>query len=188
MAEYRESAPGGKLEKIPSQLTYDPKTFAKKFYESDQYEKARERYFNSKHWSLNPAKIDEEKQELFEESETAKNAMIDFGRYSCQLKYSVQHIPEKAIGPIAKYLEFIQKVREPRRKSGEEIQRDEDRRYHLHEEAADALVEAGVAKSTKLARALVRLMAISEGLDTFENALRPDAKRAEIIAKNQTNF
>lgn len=155
----------------------DPVEFITHFRESSWYQKAYEEFFKGK--KLAPDATEREKTQAFLESEHAKYALVDFGTKEAHLRYNPDQYPLTSRHAINTYVASIEDVVKMTRGGAtkEEIMSLDELRFHYHETAAQEMVKDGVVPTTKLGRALARLILIDKGLDTRDNAREPDVNR-----------
>jgi len=154
----------------------DPKEFLENFFGSDEYRKAYESYYEGK----KPIDVaEEEKRESFNQSENARIAIINFSRNNrIILKYDRDMYSDDFKRHFEDYRHSIKDIRKGTRylNSQEILERDEYRRY-CHSNCADTLIRDGITSSRDLARGLVQLLTIEEGLETFGGAEEDDNER-----------
>ncbi len=168
------------LERIESSegVIENPRKFMSSFYSSEEFDEAYRDFFKGKR--LTPDVTDEEKKQVFFESEKAKQALINFGM-RIKLKFSSDHYPQSVARVIDDYISAVKSLlnTEGRRISGDEMIELDQHRNQLHVQAASILASNEIVPSVKLGKVLCRLILIDEGLDTFDSARVPDILRIQ---------
>ncbi|MFC1625482.1 hypothetical protein ACFL1Q_00365 [Patescibacteria group bacterium] len=162
--------------KVDNILVNDPWELMDRFYKSSEYKKGFEDFFEGK--KLTPDVTEKEKEKEFLSSEVAKIALLDFSIINeVSFKYRPEKFPPNAREAIGIYICHLKEQKKVLEKDNVEVL--DSLRWHYHNDAADALVECGIAPSRKIGRTITRIVAIEKGLDTYENAKKPDIKAIE---------
>lgn len=169
----------GETEQQPELKTLsDPKEFMDTFYKSSYYKNAYNEFYKGK--SPDPSVTQEEKDIAFKESEEAKFALVDFGTKDTSLEYDSKKYPAGSRQAIAIYSDSVEdffKLMRSSEKTQDEISALDQLRFVYHGVAAEQLVKDKIVPTTKLGRALCRLILIDKDLDTANSAREPDLAR-----------
>jgi hypothetical protein len=153
----------------------NPYELMDRFYSSKIYELGKEKYFKDK--TLSSDVTEKEKDRVFLDSQDGKNSFMDFNEYEVKFSYNPQTFPDRCADAIKTYIDHvaytIKKEKEGFR-DNEEVEALDSLRWDYHNAASRSLIEAGIAPSLKIGRAIARLVAIEKALDNFDNARRPD--------------
>jgi hypothetical protein len=175
--------PGSTPEAVPElPFTDDPKFLMDSFRQSLQYtESYNERWAKLK---PSPETTEEEKRQIFEQTESAKGALIDFSKSNLKFKYNPQKYDPETHEAIETYIwtvnGLIKAVSSPTgdREMDKDIILSADQyRSVKHTELARMFVKNGFTSTVELGRVLARLILIDKGLDNFENASISDEER-----------
>lgn len=155
----------------------DPRIFLDGFYSSHHYSEALDRFLRNK--KIDPTVTDEEKRVSFLSQDTAKFALMDYGEYLARLKYDSGFYSDPAKYAIKIYLGSIEdyiKIGNSYDSTQEDREAIDSIRRTYHTTAAEQLVKDPKLDipTEKIGRAIVTLIAISEGLETFRAGRVPD--------------
>lgn len=167
--------PGEIPNTVPS--TESPQEFLEGFYQSSYFKDYFEKFFKDK--TPDSDVTEEEKRDVFLNSEKAKSAFLDYAKKEKGLKYNPIFYSQEAQEKMNNYISSVKSAIKASREGsspGDIITLD-SLRSEYHTETADQLVKDGITPSHKLGRAFARLVLISKGLETFEQAVVPDIKR-----------
>lgn len=115
----------------------------------------------------------EEQRMVFEHNDAAKLALIAFAERTTGLRYDPAAFGAAAPA-LERYVEHVRYVKRhmlthPNRNEIAELDRLRSR-YHL--DAAEAMVDQGIAPTIKLGRTLARLVLVDLGMETYDDARR----------------
>ncbi len=165
----------------PEKIKIDnPRELLGLYRQSPAYHEAYVGFFAEK--KLTDDVTDEEKKEAFEGSDRAKGAFIDFAQQVGGLSYNSDFYSERAQKSLRAYLAMIQDYMKFNRSGDREFNQSnlialDTMRVAYHYEASGILMEDKVVPNIKLGKALVSLIAISSGLETYELARQDDLTR-----------
>ena len=157
----------------------NPREFMDGFFKSKWYQNAFARFYQNKEPA--PEVTMEEKLLVFEQSDAAKSALVDYGVYDTHFKYNPDFYPKTSQESVNTYLECVEDlIKAIRQGVGRDEREVKDTiRYQYHEEAARSLVRDRIVPTEKLGRAMARLILIDKNLDTESSARTPDLLRLE---------
>lgn len=182
------TTPNQETQEQPRETVSDPRRLIFLWRESPQYQQAYEDFFMGK--KLAPDVTEEEKQHAFEGDYRASQSLIVFVQKG---DYRFSYVSEQYSKPlreaVANYVESVnfliyQNIHGDR----DELLMADKNRAHFHGELARQLVKEGIVSTTKIGRALGRIILIDLGLDTFSSARRTDQDRARILAYQNSNL
>lgn len=157
----------------------NPITFLNGFRNSSFYINAYRNFFTGK----NPASdvTEEEKKVVFEQSEDAKIALVDFAEKNVEFRYNPLYYSPQAVTAIETYVGHVHRMQQALQQgiSREEIETLDFQRTSYHVALGHALVIDSLAPNVKLGRVMGRLMLIEQGLTTYNNTREPDVTRIQ---------
>ena len=119
---------------------------------------------------------EEELKRVFEGGESASYAMIIYARDVRGLSYAPSNYTEETVGAISEYVKSVEELISGLRERWN-IEFLDSSRAACHNRAAQELVSSGIVSTTKLGRAMCRLILIDKGYDTYESAGASDIER-----------
>ena len=158
--------------------TTNPKELITGFLQSEQYKQAYDSFYSSP--SMEGYIAEKRKTLVFQNSESARRALISFSENKLKLKLNVAEYPEEVQVAIHEYIDAAQKL--------ESVNESEDReglfvykalRSSAHRTLADRLFLSKVVPSSNLGITLSTLLLIDQNLDTFESAKTARSGKAE---------
>lgn len=159
-------------DKLPE--TDSPKRFFQEFIDSSTYDQAYKKFYSGK--VVSPKVTVKDKQDVFNDGDVAKIALIDFHKNELNFSYNPKKMSKStpelrdAIDKYVKYVKFIERTADSQRLTPEMIVQRDGRRRELHQEAAKRAAELGVAPSQKLGEGLVCVVLLNEDLISEEEA------------------
>lgn len=161
--------------------TNDPVQFMNEFRDSEEFQSAYNDFFKGKREPQGVTWSQDEKDKAFFDHEQAKQALIRFGVDKLRINYDNRKYSKEAQEGIETYIDHVSDSENlfKGRLTQDEIRSLDNMRYSYHESAARQLVEDGIVPTSKIGRALLRLILIGRGLDTASKAMEPDKKRIQ---------
>lgn len=155
----------------------DPKAYLDSFKDSEHYKIAFSAFYDGK--NLAPDVTEEEKVEVFENSEAARLSLILYAQDNNKiLEYSPDMYSQQF---NEKFRDYYYTMRDMVKgnfpNSQEAIIALDDIRSTYHTEAAKELVSQGLAPSVKIARGMIELMIIEKGLESFAGAKTSESEK-----------
>lgn len=160
----------------------DPKIFMDSFRQSETYNLAyRERMSR-----LNPSSqvTEEDLKQAFEQSETAKGALLEFSKNNLRLKYNPERYDAETHEAIETYIWTVRGLMKAISSQSGDREMDKDAilsadqyRSVKHTEVARIFQKNGYTGSVELGRVLARLILIDKNLDNYDNASISDEER-----------
>lgn len=168
-------------EENPNIIT-NPQEFVSSWHQSDQYQKAYEKFFAGK--NLAPDVTEEEKQQVFEGADSASQSLILFARNSKRkFSYSSSEYSPQTKKAVDDYVEAAKYLIKQLNHGGrDEMMAADKHRALFHNELAKRLIKEKIVSTQKVGRAFGRLILIDLGLDSFSSASKTDEERARILA------
>lgn len=146
----------------------DPVLFMQGFRHSAAYLSAFDLFFAGKQLSADAT--EHEKIEAFERSTSARNALIDYAEHSRQFSYCPDLFTAAARERMADYVSLVSQIQSRNSPAPDEIEEMDRARTACHLKVAQQLVADRVAPNVLLGRVLARLVLISEGLESYQDA------------------
>lgn len=161
----------------------NPRVFFTTFRQSPVYIASIEQFFAGK--KLADDVTAEEKRVAFEESTAAKIALIEYAEHQIHFHYNPEQFLPTSRQAIDSYVSHVRQmvVMLTGGADRDTISRLDIERTRLHIAVADAITVEGSAPTTKMARALGRLILIEQKLDTYYSAAEPDMMRINRVVK-----
>jgi hypothetical protein len=162
--------------KEPPTVT-DPWSLMDKFYKSNLYQEKLKSFFENK--TLATDVTEKEKERVFLESANAEYALIRFGSENVDFRFKSERYPQKFLSALSEYRKTVKSVSRMGReiRTNEEVLALDTQRFQIHTEAARALVDAGIAPSVNIGRAITSLILVNEGLESKEDAQKTTASK-----------
>lgn len=162
------------IESLP-QLFNDPVEYLTCFRDSASYRNSYVKFYEGKEFSQDVSEID--KRDVFEGDETCRKSLIEFARTQDMiLKYTPEYYDESFKDNIKDYFSLIKDFAKGRVSGGEGVAAYDRLRGSYHDAAAQELSDS-MGISHRLARGLIQVMTIHEGLDTFDSAGQDERRR-----------
>ena len=168
------------IENLP-QLFSNPAEYLNYFRDSDTYKNACAKFFEGKRLSQDVSEID--KRTAFEGDETCRKSLIEFARtQDVVLRYAPEYYGEDFRENINDYFSLIKDFDKGRVSGREGIAAYDRLRGSYHDAAAQVLI-GSMGVPHRLARGLIQVMTIQEGLDTFDSAGQDERRRMMSMLK-----
>ncbi len=152
------------------QALTDPRRLFAGFRASAIYGAAWNRFFHGR--PLAGDVTEDEQRAVFEQSDAAKLALIDYAQLQATFAYDPTCYAASTAAAIDTYIAHVKHLRT---RMAERVDRDEimemDRTrsiYHLC--AAQAMLDEGITPSIRLGRTLARLILVHLAIETYEDA------------------
>lgn len=157
---------------------FELKNYFNSFRNSPDYQEASSKFFEGK--VLAEDVTEEEKKEVFERSESTKLVMISFAEKGNSLVYNPRNHSFDTQESVQNYLNHVRdfKLRVRKGATPEEIQNLDTQRTQFHNRLATNFIEKGYAPNLRMGRALGRLILVTEGIETLQEARVPDIEKA----------
>lgn len=146
----------------------DPVQFVGEFRLSLAYQRAFEQFFAGK--ELSNDTTEQEKIEAFERSTAAKDALIDYAEQERHFTYCPELLTHEARAKMEEYVSLVRSIHSVPGLSRDEIEEMDRTRSLRHISIARQLVADSVVPNVLLGRVVARLVLISEGLETYNDA------------------
>lgn len=147
----------------------DLTVFLERFRQNEGYLEALGVFFQGK--TLADDVSEDEKIAVFERSEQAKKALIDFAEEN-PVAIDIDSCPPQAVGALKAYLDFVSNIKLAGNQnlSPDVIQALDQQRSILHNEAAERMLFSGLVPNFAIGLVVSRLILIGRGLDSHESA------------------
>ena len=155
--------------------TDDPSYFMEEFKRSNRFAKAFEEFFKNK--KPLPSVTQERMEKVFLESTAGKFAILDFGRRDLHFKFNSSVYKREFLTILKEYFNHLKDIKKLEKtvewSQDMAIAMDQIRRS-IHNSAAHELMREEIVHNEKMGRAVVSLIAVDCGYETFAYARKSD--------------
>lgn len=157
-------------------IEVDPGKFFEYFRQSSTYKGAFEDFYLRK--SLPGDATNGEKRHIFEYSQNARVALVDFAQLVTGFSYNPKFYTPAANLAINQYIDYVQMMKGSQPDVARaDLESQDLQRSIYHNRVADILTQENLSPNEKLGWILARLILVEKGLDTYESARESDIAR-----------